>query len=64
MDEMTDYKQDEAVCQQTSDPMSDDERRRFMALDQAIRISNGPNPDASRIVKDAKVFNAYLRNGD
>ena len=41
-------------------PISDDERRRFIALDHAIRISDGAH-DSGGILKNARAFEAYLR---
>ncbi|HEU4341473.1 MAG TPA: hypothetical protein VFU31_07875 [Candidatus Binatia bacterium] len=45
------------------DTLDDAERRRFIALDHAVRISGGAN-DAKSIVESAGVFEAYLKNGE
>jgi hypothetical protein len=40
------------------------EGRRERALEMAIEINRGNLPDRDSIVKDAKAFEAYLKNGD
>lgn len=56
-----DFPEDE--CQQATiiaDPVNEAERRRFMALDQAIRIADGAT-SAKTIVEDARAFESYLK---
>ena len=45
------------------DTTGEDERRRFIALDQAVRISDSPT-NAEDIIKDARAFEAYLKGTD
>ncbi len=44
-------------------PLDKDEAIRLTAIDRALQLTNISSPSATEIVAEAKIIEAYLRNG-